>query len=196
MSFIVRKGWGGGQWHTRLLCRNMQDSTSCAATEGRATIWTKVRVFLLAAVWACVDAMVSFPGKALKCLKGPSGNLIHRHKSSLFSCGPSSVPRAKPPMKTFFTPLLPHSTTKNDIYKKNNDFLLSLSFVFFTRFTTGHACLDDCWHHHVHCRAGCGMYGNEMYHVRCDRETTQVSHCHDWRDYLTCGRWGCTTYFH
>lgn len=56
------------------------------------------------------------------------------------------------------------------------------------RFTTGHTRADDCWHHRLHRRSGCGMYGNEVHHLRRDRQTTQESHCHDWRDYPT--RWG------
>lgn len=61
----------------------------------------------------------------------------------------------------------------------------------FPRFTTGHTCTDDSWHHRLHRRSGCGMYGNEVHHMRRDRQTTQVSRRHDWRDYLTRRGWGC-----
>lgn len=63
----------------------------------------------------------------------------------------------------------------------------------FPRFATGHTCADDCWHHRLHRRSGCGMYGNEVHHLWRDRQTTQDSHCHDWRDYLT--RWGWGFFF-
>lgn len=61
------------------------------------------------------------------------------------------------------------------------------------RFTTGHTCTDDSWHHRLPRRSGCGMYGNEVHHLRRKQQSSQVSHCHDWRDYLTRWGWECVS---
>lgn len=60
-----------------------------------------------------------------------------------------------------------------------------------TRFTSGHAGLDDRRHYRVHRRSGCGLHGNEVHHLRWQRQTAQVPHRHDGRHHPTRRRWGC-----
>lgn len=59
------------------------------------------------------------------------------------------------------------------------------------RFTSGHAGLDDRRHYRVHRRSGCGLHGNEVHHLRRERQTAQVPHRHDGRHHPTSRRWGC-----
>lgn len=56
------------------------------------------------------------------------------------------------------------------------------------RFTSGHAGLDDRRHYRVHRRSGCGLHGNEVHHLRRERQTAQVPHRHDGRHHPTSRR--------
>lgn len=70
-------------------------------------------------------------------------------------------------------------------------FLISV----FSRFASGYSCPDDSWHHCVHRRVGCGLYGNEVHHLWREWQTAQVPHCHDRRHHPLSGRWGWKCFF-
>lgn len=59
----------------------------------------------------------------------------------------------------------------------------------YSRFTSGHSCLDDSWHHCVHRRLRCVLYGNEVHHMWWNGKTTQVPHRHDRRHHPAGRRW-------
>lgn len=59
----------------------------------------------------------------------------------------------------------------------------------FLRRSPGHPCPDDCWHHRIHRWAGRGHHGHEVYHLRREQQSAQVSDRHDWRHHPTDWRW-------